>query len=96
MPAFQSVFVQPRGRVGFLGVNYLDEADAGQRLAADTGVDLPARRGPQGTKVSKLGVTALPTTLVISADGVLRARRFGELDADRLRAAIRSYLGVAL
>jgi hypothetical protein len=44
--------------------------------------------------VAKLGVTALPTTLFFSADGVLRGRRFGELNADRLRAAIRSYLGL--
>jgi hypothetical protein len=42
--------------------------------------------------VSKLGVTALPPTLFISADGVLRGRRFGELDADRLGAAIRTRL----
>jgi cytochrome c biogenesis protein CcmG, thiol:disulfide interchange protein DsbE len=96
MPAFQSVYVQARGRVGFLGVDYLDEEGAARRLAADTGVTYRLAADPKGTQVSKLGVTALPTTLFFSADGVLRGRRFGELNADRLREAIRTYLGLAL
>jgi len=94
MPAFQSVYLRARGMVGFLGVDYLDEEAAARRLAADTGVTYPLAADPKGTEVAKLGVTALPTTLFFSADGVLRGRRFGELDADRLRAAIRSYLGL--
>jgi cytochrome c biogenesis protein CcmG, thiol:disulfide interchange protein DsbE len=96
MPAFQSVYLRARGTVGFLGVDYLDEADAARRLAAETGVTYPLAADPKGTEVGKFGVTALPTTLFFSADGVLRGRRFGELDADRLRAAIRTYLGVEL
>jgi cytochrome c biogenesis protein CcmG/thiol:disulfide interchange protein DsbE len=96
MPAFQSVYLRARGMVGFLGVDYLDEAGAARRLVADTGVTYPLAADPQGSEVAKFGVTALPTTLFISADGVLRGRRFGELDADRLRAAIRSYLGQAV
>ena len=96
MPAFQSVYAQARGKVGFLGVDYLDEESAARRLAADTGVTYPLAADPKGTEVAKLGVTALPTTLFFSADGVLRGRRFGELNADRLRAAIRTYLGLAL
>lgn len=94
MPAFQSVYQRARGVVGFLGVDYLDEEAAARRLAADTGVTYPLAADPKGTEVAKLGVTALPTTLFFSAEGVLRGRRFGELDAERLRAAIRSYLGV--
>ena len=94
MPAFQSVYLQARGRVGFLGVDFLDEEGAARRLAAETGVTYPLAADPKGTEVAKLGVTALPTTVFFSADGVLRGRRFGELNADRLRAAIRTYLGV--
>ena len=94
MPAFQAVYLRARGMVGFLGVDYLDEADAARRLAADTGVTYPLAADAKGTEVARLGVTALPTTLFFSADGVLRGRRFGELNADRLRAAIRTYLGL--
>jgi len=93
MPAFQSVYLRARGTVGFLGVDYLDEAGAARRLVADTGVTYPLAVDPKGAEVAKFGVTALPTTLFFSADGVLAGRRFGELDADRLRAAIGTYLG---
>jgi cytochrome c biogenesis protein CcmG, thiol:disulfide interchange protein DsbE len=96
MPAFQSVYLRARGLVGFLGVDYLDQEDAARRLAADTGVTYPLAADPKGTEVAKFGVTALPTTLFFSADGVLRGRRFGELTADRLRAAICTYLGQAV
>jgi cytochrome c biogenesis protein CcmG, thiol:disulfide interchange protein DsbE len=96
MPTFQSVYVRARGRVGFLGVDYLDEEGAARRLAADTGVTYRLAADPKGTQVTKFGVAALPTTLFFSADGVLRGRRFGELNADRLRDAIRTYLGLAL
>jgi cytochrome c biogenesis protein CcmG, thiol:disulfide interchange protein DsbE len=93
MPAFQSVYLRAGDTVGFLGVDYLDEEGAARRLVADTGVTYPLAADPKGTEVAKFGVTALPTTLFFSADGVLRGRRFGELDADRLRAAIGTYLG---
>jgi cytochrome c biogenesis protein CcmG, thiol:disulfide interchange protein DsbE len=93
MPAFQSVYLRAGDTVGFLGVDYLDEERAARRLVADTGVTYPLAADPKGTEVAKFGVTALPTTLFFSAEGVLRGRRFGELDADRLRAAIGTYFG---
>jgi hypothetical protein len=96
MPAFQSVHVQAGGRVGFLGVDFLDEEGAARRLVADTAVTYRLAADPKGTQVTKFGVAALPTTLFFSADGVLRGRRFGELDADGLRAAIGRYLGLEL
>jgi cytochrome c biogenesis protein CcmG/thiol:disulfide interchange protein DsbE len=93
MPAFQSVYAQARGKVGFLGVDFLDEEGAARRLVADTGVTYRLAADAKGTQVTKFGVAALPTTLFFSADGMLRGRRFGELDAEGLRAAIRTYLG---
>jgi thiol-disulfide isomerase/thioredoxin len=93
MPAFQSVYLRAGDTVGFLGVDYLDEESAARRLVADTGVTYPLAADPKGTEVAKFGVTALPTTLFFSADGALAGRRFGELDADRLLAAIGTYLG---
>jgi hypothetical protein len=93
MPAFQSVYLRAGDTVGFLGVDYLDEESAARRLVADTGVTYPLAADPKGTEVAKFGVTALPTTLFFSADGALAGRRFGQLDADRLRAAIGTYLG---
>jgi thiol-disulfide isomerase/thioredoxin len=93
MPAFESVYQRARGRVGFLGVDYLDQTGAAKRLVAETGVTYRLAADPKGTETGKLGVTGLPATLFFSADGVLRGRRLGEMDAEALRAAIRTYLG---
>jgi cytochrome c biogenesis protein CcmG/thiol:disulfide interchange protein DsbE len=96
MPVFQAVSLQLQDRVGFLGVDYLDQQDAARRLVAETGVTYPLAADPRGLAGAKLGVTGLPTTMFIGADGVVRGRRVGELNASRLRDAIRSYLQVAV
>jgi cytochrome c biogenesis protein CcmG, thiol:disulfide interchange protein DsbE len=95
MPVFQAVSLQLPDRVGFLGVDYLDQQNAARRLVAETGVTYPLAADPRGRAGAKLGVTGLPTTVFIGADGVVRGRRVGELNASRLRDAIRSYLEVA-
>jgi cytochrome c biogenesis protein CcmG/thiol:disulfide interchange protein DsbE len=94
MPVLQAVSQQLRGRVDFLGVDYLDQAGAARRLAAETGVTYRLAADPRGRAGAKLGITGLPTTLFIDAGGVLAGRRVGELDARRLREAIASYLRV--
>jgi cytochrome c biogenesis protein CcmG/thiol:disulfide interchange protein DsbE len=96
MPVFQAVYLQVRDRVGFLGVDYLDQEDAARRLVAETGVTYPLAADPRGQAGAKLGVTGLPTTLFIGADGVLRGRRAGEMNASQLRDAIHSYLQIAV
>jgi len=94
MPVLQSLSQQLRGRVDFLGVDYLDQAGAARRLAAETGVTYRLAADPRGQAGAKLGITGLPTTLFIDAGGGLVGRRVGELDARRLREAIASYLRV--
>ena len=41
MPVFQAVYLQVRDRVGFLGVDYLDQEGPARRLVAETGVTYP-------------------------------------------------------
>jgi len=94
MPVLQAAAQQLRGRVDFLGVDYLDQAGPARRLAAETGVTYRLAADPRGRAGTKLGVTGLPTTLFIDTGGVLAGRKVGELDARRLREAIHGYLGV--
>jgi hypothetical protein len=95
MPVLQAVSLQLQDRVGFLGVDYLDQQDAARRLVAETEVAYPLAADPRGRAGAKPGVTGLPTTVFIGGDGVVRGRRVAELNASRLRDAIRSYLQVA-
>ena len=94
MPVFQAVSQQLRGRVDFLGVDYLDQAGPARRLVAETGVTYRLAADPRGGAGAQLGIAGLPTTLFVDASGVLTGRRAGALDAPRLREAIRSYLAI--
>jgi len=95
MPEFQRVYLEIRDTVGFLGVDYLDQVGAAKRLVAETGVTYPLAADPKGTELAKLGLAGLPTTFFISADGLLRGRQAGEMTAETLRRAIRTYLSEA-
>jgi peroxiredoxin len=73
-----------------------DQEAAARRLAAETGVTYPLAADPQGQAAAKLGVTGLPATLFIGADGRLRGRRAGEMNTGQLRDAIRKFLQVTV
>ncbi len=96
MPAFQQVYLQAKGKVGFLGLDYLDVESAARRFVAQTGVTYPLAADPKGRAGAKLGVASLPATLFIGADGALRGRHLGAMTAPQLRAAIQRYLEVSL
>jgi cytochrome c biogenesis protein CcmG/thiol:disulfide interchange protein DsbE len=96
MPAFQRVYLQANGKVGFLGLDYLDVESAARRFVAQTGVTYPLAADPKGRAGAKLGVASLPATLFIGADGALRGRHLGAMTAPQLRAAIQRYLEVSL
>jgi len=96
MPAFEQVYRQAAGQVGFLGLDNRDQADAAQQFVTKTGVTYRLAADPRGDVAARLGVVGLPTTLFIAADGTVRHRRVGAMTADDLRAAIRTYLGVTV
>ncbi len=96
MPAFQQVYLQASGRVGFVGLDYLDVEAAARRLVARTGVTYPLASDPKGQAGARLGVASLPATLFIGADGTVRGRHPGAMTATQLRAAIRRYLEVSV
>ncbi len=96
MPAFQQVYQQAKGKLGFVGLDYLDVEGAARRFAAQTGVTYPLASDPKGQAGARLGVASLPATLFIGADGTLRGRHLGAMTATQLRAAIHHYLEVSI
>jgi cytochrome c biogenesis protein CcmG/thiol:disulfide interchange protein DsbE len=75
----------------FVGVDYMDDAGAARKYLADLGVGYPSIADADGELARRFGVPFLPTTVVIDADGRLRYRVTGEIDAatlDRLLADV--------
>ena len=95
MPAFEAVFQDVGGEVSFLGLAVADRADDAQALVERTGVTYPTAQDRDSTVINALGGTVLPTTVLLDADGEIVARRFGEIDADELRALLADELGIA-
>jgi DsbE subfamily thiol:disulfide oxidoreductase len=77
--------------VSFLGVDYRDQDDAARDWIATYDVPYPSVADPDGSLGDRFGVTTgLPTTIVIDADGRLRYRVLGELDAATLERLLRN------
>ena len=94
MPAFEEVFQEVGGEVAFLGLAVADRTDDALALVDETGVTYPTAQDPDGSVISALGGTVLPTTVLLDADGEVVATHPGELDADELRDLLADELGI--
>jgi cytochrome c biogenesis protein CcmG, thiol:disulfide interchange protein DsbE len=94
MPDFQEVAEALDGQVTVLGINAQDSADAARHFADDLGITYPLVRDPTAAYFGAVRGFGWPTTLLVDADGMIRYRHTGPLDADRLRELIGEHLGV--
>lgn len=74
----------------FVGVDFRDDADAAREYLADFDVAYPSLSDPDGDLAYRFGVPFLPTTVIVDADGRLRYRITGEIDAATLRDLLRA------
>ena len=88
MPGFERVHQELETRVAFLGVNLQDSPEAGRRVVEQTGVTYDIARDPTGALFQSLGAIAMPTTVLIDANGEVVERISGEISARDLRARI--------
>lgn len=93
MPAFESVHRELGGEVGFLGVNLRDSVGNATELVERTGVTYDIARDPAGELAEALGVVAMPSTVFVSAEGVVVGTQAGEVSADQLRQKVEELLG---
>lgn len=84
---FALVSAEFAGSVQFVGVDPFDSLEVMKQFAAERGVTYDLLRDPGLVFCDAVGVSGYPTTLFVSADGVV-LRQVGEIDADSLRAAI--------
>ncbi len=93
MPDFEAVYRRRGGDVAFVGINIGEDAERAGAFTERVGVTYPQFLDQLGFVQTELGVTTMPTTLVIDADGAIVERHSGPMSQDQLDAAIDSALG---
>jgi peroxiredoxin len=84
LPAFAAVHADLGDQIRFVGVNPSDDPEHNLAFAADHGVHYELLRDPAGAYMGGIGVTSVPMTIFVSADGTI-VRQTGVLDEDTLR-----------
>ncbi len=96
MPELGAAAEHLDGQVTFVGVNLADSAGVAQEFADDHGAGYLQLLDPNGELASEVGVNVQPTTLFVTADGVIVKQQAGELSADALDDALaESFPGVS-
>ncbi len=93
MPALEQVFRLLAGRVAFVGLDTQDQRAAGLAFARSRGVTYPLATA-NAQVWSAYGVTALPTTFFVSAQGTILGEDFGGMTRSSLLGLIRRLYGV--
>ena len=94
MPDLESVHQQLGSKVTFLGLAVTDRKDDAQELVKRTGVTYRTAQDKDGSVLSTLEGTVLPTTVLIGADGEVVASHPGELTASELLELVHDELGI--
>ncbi len=83
--------------VSVVGVNVRDDADTIKAFQRTYAVTYPSLMGTDGTAVAQLqeliAVRAVPTALILDADGYVAARAVGRIEPSTLRALVESAAG---
>jgi len=88
MPDFERVHQAMGDRVHFVGLDRADSRSAAQSFAAQRGITYDLLFDPDDTFAPAVGVAVMPTTLLVSADGVVVKTLSGTVSANALTAAI--------
>ena len=88
MPAFERVHQDVGERVAFLGIDVRDSKTEGERRIDESGVTYDVGRDPSGSLLAQFGGAAMPTTVLVDADGTIVRLLSGETSGDELREAI--------
>jgi thiol-disulfide isomerase/thioredoxin len=88
MPAFEQVHQAMGDRVRFVGLDRADSRSDAQAFAKQRNITYDLLFDPDDTFAPQIGVAVMPTTLLVSADGVVVKTLAGTVSADELTAAI--------
>lgn len=88
MPELQK-FVRANGAVAFYAVNIQEPAAKVQGFLDQHGYTMPVLLDSGGSVAQTYRVSAIPTTLVIGKDGIVKYRKTGPVTATELEGVIR-------
>lgn len=92
MPRFEALHQRLGNRVAFVGLNLQDSIADGKAVIARTGITYDTGRDPDGAIFLAFDGSAMPTTILIDANGRIVSRFYGEVSAAELEAEIRRVL----
>ena len=94
MPMLRDMSDELAGDVTFLGINVQDMPTNAEEFIDELNVEYDQATDPKGDYFRAVGGLGMPTTLLVDAQGSVRYRHTGELDADGLRDLLQEHLGV--
>jgi thiol-disulfide isomerase/thioredoxin len=88
MPDFEKVHQSLGDRVRIVGLDRADSRSTAEHFATERGITYDLLFDPDDTFAPTVGVAVMPTTLLVSPDGVVVKTIAGSVDAGELTAAI--------
>ena len=85
MPDFEEAFGEYGDRVAFLGLSSRESVEDGLELVDRTGVTYETGRDADGSIVSAFSAVYLPTTIFVTADGIIQQSHTGRMYPDQIR-----------
>lgn len=95
LPVFQGLADRADGRFTVIGVDTRDTRERGADFATDRSVTFPTLFDQEMRFAGELGVTMLPATVFINADGGMYVHR-NAMDVDQLIEQVRKQFGVTV
>lgn len=92
MPAFEQVHQELGDEVAFVGLAVRESQEDSEGIVEETGVTYDLGRDPMGDLLTALGGVAMPTTVLVDADGTVTSVSNGELSAAELTEKVRTEL----
>jgi peroxiredoxin len=92
MPEFERAFATYGDDVAFLGLNHRETVEDGRTVAEATRVTYPLASDPDGSLLAAFNGLAMPTTVLVDADGNVKYSRSVVLDEEALNGLIEEHL----
>lgn len=88
IPDLSAFYAAHRDQVDFYAVNLQEEAQPVQKFMAERKADLPVLLDAKGTAATLYGVRAIPTTVVVNAEGTVVYRKTGGVTKEELEDVV--------